>query len=368
MKWWLVVALILPFTQQPTKTPKDKGATKADSAKGISHPQNAKDNQAPSTQPMPPPTHSQVATESQRSAATDNTHTRTNSQQTFEEDRSTQRELTWFTGVLACVGVLQLIVMFLTWLIYRRQAHEMRRQRHEMRRQRHVMLRQWKSMGEQAVLMERQLKGIEKAGEQTSKQLEIAERNVAVMEGQLKEMQSAGKQTAELIAHSNRSTKLEQRAWIQTLNPVMVSANADNPVQGTLIFRNGGRTPALKVKAFCSVVALNSGESVDGVLEKSAYINPIIPSLGSGYVDIPKTDISIHDWNEVLSGKIKYFILGTVNYDDIFNVHHWTNFCYVIEKDGTFRPHEEHNEIDRREENPPSLATSRHPPPLGGAN
>src|SRR5712692_1130147 len=84
--------------------------------------------EAPAAQSPPVPTQSPVRSESQRSGTTTGTHTQTSSKGTSDEDRSTQRKLTWFTGVLAGVGVLQLLVMFLTWLVYRRQAHEMRRQ------------------------------------------------------------------------------------------------------------------------------------------------------------------------------------------------------------------------------------------------
>jgi hypothetical protein len=97
--------------------------------------------------------------------------TTTISAQVTDEDSQIQRELALFTGGLVLVGILQTVVMLLTWRIYRRQAHEMRRQRHEMRRQRHVMYRQWKAMGAQAGLMTGQLSEMQKSRELETKVL-----------------------------------------------------------------------------------------------------------------------------------------------------------------------------------------------------
>src|SRR6266404_4027806 len=158
MKWLVFAVLIL--AQQPAEVPRDKGTTEPNRAKSTAHAQNASGDQTQSTRPTPASAKVPAAAESQRSTATANDHAGTSNQQTSDEDRSTQRKLTSFTGVLAGVGVLQLVVMFLTWLVYRRQAHEMRRQRHEMKRQRHVMYRQYKAMGDQADVMNNQLEAM----------------------------------------------------------------------------------------------------------------------------------------------------------------------------------------------------------------
>ena len=94
------------------------------------------------------------------------------------EEFSTQLKLTLFTGVLAVVGVLQLVVMFLTWIVYRRQAREMRHQRHEMRKQRHVMFRQWRAMREQGVLMQSQTEILQKSVAAAEKSADAAKDNI----------------------------------------------------------------------------------------------------------------------------------------------------------------------------------------------
>src|SRR5258708_33596787 len=115
---WLLVAIIV-LAQQRAEAPKRKGASETYQAKSATHAQNAQSNQPQTAQPSPATVQTTVSTESQRNTAAANNHTQTGSQQTSDEDRSTQRKLTWFTGILAGVGVLQLVVMFLTWLVYR---------------------------------------------------------------------------------------------------------------------------------------------------------------------------------------------------------------------------------------------------------
>jgi len=174
---WLVIAIIV-LAQQPAKTPEHKGATETNRADSARQDKGAKDNQTQSAQPTPSAPQPSITPESQRNATTSNDHAGQGDKQAFDEEFSTQRKLTWFTGVLAVVGVLQLVVMSLTWLVYRRQAREMRRQRHEMRQQRHVMFRQWKAMRGQGSLMEKQTGVLERSVAASEKSADAAKDNI----------------------------------------------------------------------------------------------------------------------------------------------------------------------------------------------
>jgi hypothetical protein len=146
-----------------------------------SRPSEAAQGSGPSVKAVPAcPQPPLQAERNEASLATANI-TSNNSAQTHNEDFRIQRKLAWFTGALVFVGILQTVVMFLTWQIYRRQANEMRRQRHEMRRQRHVMFRQWNAMKEQAKLMEGQLVALRQSGEQTDKLISHAEGQVSAL-------------------------------------------------------------------------------------------------------------------------------------------------------------------------------------------
>jgi hypothetical protein len=115
---WLVLAVLI-FAQQPAKAPKSSRAAESNNANNASRTQKTDGNQQ---QPA------QAAPESHSDTTAASNPIPTGSQKASEEDRATQRKLIWFTGVLAGVGVLQLFVMFLTWLVYRRQATIMTRQ------------------------------------------------------------------------------------------------------------------------------------------------------------------------------------------------------------------------------------------------
>jgi hypothetical protein len=126
MRWLVILVLIL--AQQPAKAPKSPRAAEPNNAKSASRTQETKENQQQSTEAAPASVETSAKPESHGHQTAGSNQAATGSQMASEEDRATQRKLTWFTAVLAGVGVLQLFVMFLTWLVYRRQATIMTRQ------------------------------------------------------------------------------------------------------------------------------------------------------------------------------------------------------------------------------------------------
>jgi len=117
-----IIAVALAI--QPIKGPKEERTSEGGGTKNAATSEHSNKSQEPS-HPTSAPITSQVSSERSKSSTDHDAN-----------DVNIQRNIEIFTGVLAGVGVLQLVVMFLTWLIYRRQAREMRRQRHEMVRQR----------------------------------------------------------------------------------------------------------------------------------------------------------------------------------------------------------------------------------------
>jgi hypothetical protein len=122
------VALItVALAAQPAKTPKEQGIAKSESAKGAGKAQNADKPQEPaqtgnsSAAPAPAASTSEPTSKASESNAS-----------AEAENINIQRRIEIFTGVLASVAVLQLVVMFFTLLVYCRQAKIMRYQSHEM--------------------------------------------------------------------------------------------------------------------------------------------------------------------------------------------------------------------------------------------
>jgi hypothetical protein len=183
--------LAVAFAIQPIQSPKEKGTSKSGGTKNAATSEHTNKSQELSHPPSAPII-SQISAERSKSSADHNAN-----------DVNIQRNIEIFTGVLAGVGVLQLVVMFLTWLIYRRQAREMRRQRHEMRRQRHVMFRQWQAMRAQLLQME-------SAGEQTNQLIEHARKQAE----QLTVAAEAARNTAEAAKMDAEALVNSERAWV----------------------------------------------------------------------------------------------------------------------------------------------------------
>ena len=89
------MALIIGLSQQPTKTPKDKGVPKTASTEVSKQPEAANQNNAPQTL--------------------------NGDKKEADENMRVQGKLVWFTALLVVVGVLQVGVAFLQWRIYCRQ-------------------------------------------------------------------------------------------------------------------------------------------------------------------------------------------------------------------------------------------------------
>lgn len=124
---WLVIAVLI-FIQQPPKAAAKPTIAQAKDDQSASSAQRTDKNRQQPPHAAAVSVENSTAPGSQSNSTIANNETAAGSQRVSEEDRATQRKLIWFTGVLAGVGVLQLIVMFLTWVVYRRQATIMTRQ------------------------------------------------------------------------------------------------------------------------------------------------------------------------------------------------------------------------------------------------
>lgn len=220
-----------------------------------------------------------------------------------------------FTGVLAGVGVLQFMVMFLTWLVYRRQAREMRRQRHEMRRQRHVMFRQWKAMHEQIGQM--------------AAQTTVLERSVAVA----KESADAARDSVEIVVN-------KERARLR-VEPQQLSLPETEPSPFfcvTYRVRLIGPTDASIVRAECFARLTDSQTppTVDGPFPWPIDIPQWFTQADSGtdhYRPIWTTqdfnNVSSEDITGLRSGMCFIHFWGFINYQDIFQRPHTHRFRYL---------------------------------------
>ena len=324
MKWLFLLAVFI-LSQHPAEAPKDKRTTEANRAKSTAHAKNAESNQIPSAQPTPAPAQAPVATESQRSAATANDHTRTSTQQTSDEGRSTQRKLTCFTGVLATVGVLQLVVMFLTWLIYRRQAREMRRQRHEMVRQRTELSGQRAAMESQLETMQGQLAAMKESAGQTDRLIEQAGKQVeqlTISAEAAKNSADAAKRNAEAATQAVAIVISKERARVSIVAnvPPSLSLAREQIVKYKVHF--SGPTAAFVLEARAGASVSESDKPPTSILmfdlPYRREVSPTTtPQWDTSAILLPRLEQE-SDLRDVIEGKKFIHFWCFIKYRDVF--------------------------------------------------
>jgi hypothetical protein len=224
---------------------------------------------------------------------------------TANEDRTTQRKLTLFTGVLAGVGLLQLVVMFLTWLVYRRQAHEMMRQRHEMRRQRRISFLQWRAMRAQL--------------REAAKQSGILEKSVSAAQSSA----DAARISADVVARVSVPTLKIEQFKIGNVGAAGNPAFFQYP-KFEITIKNYGQTPAFlrfwTIKFTCDelpATPVYAGKGFGIPLEKQ-----VIPGGGSftlqGLSYLDRDCLSIEDAQAVAEQVKPFAVYGFICYGDIF--------------------------------------------------
>src|SRR5664279_3009884 len=121
---WLLLAVCISVAQQPTKPPERAGTTEGKRSQIGQQADGAEYNKQNPANTSPVPLQIFVYQDHAPSRQADTAPT--------DEDAQTQGRIVIFTGLLVVVGFLQVAVMFLTWLVYRRQAGIMEQQRATM--------------------------------------------------------------------------------------------------------------------------------------------------------------------------------------------------------------------------------------------
>jgi hypothetical protein len=129
----------------------------------------------------------------------------------------------------------------------------------------------------------------------------------------------------------------DERAWVAPLSndsPLTVGS----PISINIKILNSGKTFAKNCKAVGHCVALIPPSSPDmSILNSNGnapssiplFIPPgqqiALPSAASTHVILQAT------LNEIQAGKLRMYIFGKISYDDIFNRHHWIEYCYLYD-------------------------------------
>jgi hypothetical protein len=146
--------------------------------------------------------------------------------------------------------------------------------------------------------------------------------------------------------------RADQRAWVKfeqikdAGEQVTSQFTIGQPLSLPVRFVNTGKTPATRVhvKVFMSLINVGaeppledvkpgdlpwyaslSGES--GVIFPNSDIKNVVTRTNKDGGPFPMTEA---EFNAILGGTSYLFVWGTATYDDIFQAHHWTKFCYWV--------------------------------------
>jgi hypothetical protein len=161
-------------------------------------------------------------------------------------------------------------------------------------------------------------------------QLKAAQDQVDMMRGQLKESQSA--------------RFFDERAWIF---PSKVSVENSDLGNGVVFFKvafkNSGKTPATHVVTFIAPINAKEVYFKTDPIPQPADSDVTITPEGIGSVDSSPLGPS---FIQLVTNGVPNCIFGTIKYDDVFGIHHWTQFCYLLGKDLSFTATKTHNGCD----------------------
>lgn len=233
-----------------------------------------------------------------------------------------------FTATLAVVGVLQLAVMFLTWLVYRRQAREMRRQRHEMRHQRHVMWQQWKSakeqiaeMGYQRQVMFGQWRAIQEQVTEMSSQTEVLERNL------------------EMVISKERARLVIELTDTQSLGLEIQEEGFPYHRSKSILLTHHGPTSAFNVSGRGTVFISKGPIPVGGEEPKGVAIS--LPTIMRPESPAEKVELfgmlGFGDITDAVRGAATLHMKAVIEYEDVFGNRRKTPLWYTWDVD-RFQP------------------------------
>jgi hypothetical protein len=188
------------------------------------------------------------------------------------------------------------------------------------------------------------------AGTQTDKIIAADERLATAMENSVAQAQSA-------FNAANKQAILSQRAWMQVRSGIESPSHVwtvGQPIDIRIKQRNTGRTPALNVRSV-GVITIQPGTG-DGVFKAPDFSYKSEQYIRSGNIT-PDGEVfadevkpfTAEDESRIVSLKVRVYVHGVVEYDDVFGSHHWLNFCSYLLPGQAFAICKYHNEMDKND-------------------
>lgn len=150
-----------------------------------------------------------------------------------------------------------------------------------------------------------------------------------------------------------RVVRMEFRAYLSIAEFEITSFSEGKQLEYMIYIKNTGKTPAQNIrvvggcKNYRPDVYINDFDSLNNT-------NPVITSVATGgdiefhVVVSPDIDLTEKYINEITNGIYPLYILGTINYEDVFGDKHYTRYCRRVIRGPSgkfsFRYYKMHNE------------------------
>jgi hypothetical protein len=150
---------------------------------------------------------------------------------------------------------------------------------------------------------------------------------------------------------SIKASRIDQRAWVGAIgvgSPQLIDGHGTvfmkegEIAKFDLIIKNTGKTPARKVKPslFYEVLAPDVTFSPQAFIPPSASQRTVVvlqPSMPFELTvtvrtkdDLADERITKHDLDTLKMGKMRFYLHGRLEYEDIFGVSHFTTYCFYM--------------------------------------
>lgn len=155
------------------------------------------------------------------------------------------------------------------------------------------------------------------------RQAEASEKQLAAMTNQVWEME--------------KESRMDKRAWVFVTHTELNAGSVSNTVIEKIIVQNLGKTPATHLAGYINY--LTGDGSAEWTHNTSNLLSqkdifPLTTSLTLSQNDshfIKTYDIPITAFDGVKTGSKVIVFYGGVQYDDVFNIHHWSQFCFHLD-------------------------------------
>jgi hypothetical protein len=137
------------------------------------------------------------------------------------------------------------------------------------------------------------------------------------------------------IQQSRHALAIDQRAWVMLEN---LSGNMEvgKPYLVSVLFKNFGKTPAQNATLKARMEPLSSG-TLPSFANLQATNLRFDAAPGGQASTIIRPDsgepVVLENLLQMTNGQSTEYVFGRVDYEDIFSVHHWSQFCYYLERD-----------------------------------